>query len=60
MKLLYIRRISPAYRCVETVFERLGIDYMPLDYNFSDMEKDDTFCELLGGSIAGTVCDAFF
>lgn len=60
MKLLYIRRISPAYRCVETVFERLGIDYMPLDYNFSDMEKDDTFCELLGGSIAGTGCDAVF
>lgn len=60
MKLLYIRQISPVYRCVETAFEKLGIDYTPLDYNFSDMEKDDTFCGLLSGSIAGTGYDAVF
>lgn len=36
---------------IEKAFKKLNIDYEVFDYNFSDWEKDDAFCELLDAKL---------
>ena len=47
MKLLFIRWTSFMRWGIEEAFKKLNIDYDVFEYNFTDWEKDERFCEML-------------
>ena len=60
MKLLFIRWTSFMRWGIEEAFKKLSIDYDVFEYNFTDWEKDERFCEMLDGKLGTGAYDIVF